>query len=218
MNEDKIFKTIEDRVKKLFDSESSGHDFYHLKRVFNLALKIQEGEGGDKIIIGVASLVHDIHRLMDSGSNKNVSPEESLPRVSELLTEDLLTKNQIDKILNCVKYHEVYNFADGKLDLDLETKILQDADRIDAIGAIGIGRCFTYCGHFNIPMWLPDIPLAEKYNFETKDPSALHHFFLKLLKLGDNMNTKTGQMIAKARHHYIEDFVKQFMSEWAGEK
>jgi uncharacterized protein len=217
----KIFKSAEKIVAKHFKTESSGHDLYHLRRVFNVAMNIQSVEGGDKLVIGVAALLHDVHRLMDDGkSNKAITPEESLPKVKKLLDGIDVSDKQKAAILKCILFHENYNFAnDKKIVLDLETQILQDADRIDAIGAIGVARCFTYSGHYNIPMWLPELGINnDKYNSTIKDPSAIHHFNSKLLKLGGDMNTITGRRLAKNRHDYIKKYLEQFLAEWAGEK
>ena len=215
---EKIFQEVEKYVSQAFGQEGTGHDIYHLKRVFNIALNIQEKEGGDRLIIGVAALLHDVHRLMQSNAKKIVTPEESLPRVKEILDTFDLKDEQKNKILNSIGFHENYNFSNTeKISLDIETQILQDADRLDAIGAIGIGRCFTYCGHYDIPMWLPDIAVNDKdYKLTVHDPSALHHFYTKLLKLGNDMNTDTGRHMAKERHKFMQDFVTHFLDEWNG--
>lgn len=215
---EKIFQEVEKYVSQAFGQEGSGHDIYHLKRVFNIALNIQEKEGGDRLIIGVAALLHDIHRLMQSSAKKVVTPEESLPRVKEILDTLDLKAEQKNRILNSIVFHENYNFSNTeKVSLDIETQILQDADRLDAIGAIGIGRCFTYSGHYDIPMWLPEVPVDDKiYKVTVHDPSALHHFYTKLLKLGSDMNTDTGRRMAKERHKFMQDFVTRFLDEWGG--
>lgn len=211
-----VLDKIEEEIKKDFSSESSGHDFYHIKRVLHLALLIQKREGGDKTVIAVSAMLHDVHRLIQSETGKYCSPQDSLPKVRRILEKSGLPKDKISKILHCVEHHEQYGFSNnGKTVKDVETLILQDADRIDAIGAIGIARVFAYGGAYKIPMWVPDIPLeSKKYEHEKHDPSLMHHFYNKLLRLKDDMNTETGGKIALKRHKFLEVFLKEFFKEW----
>jgi len=215
---EEIFKLTEASVSKDFLSESSGHDINHLKRVFNIALHLQSVEGGDRLVVGVSALLHDVHRLIKPIGNKVFTPEESLPKIRQILDNLNLTEEQKQKILNSVQFHENYNFANKeKISLDIETQIIQDADRIDAIGAIGVARCFTYCGHHNLPMWIPELAPDEKgYDSSKNDPSGIHHFYSKLLKLGGDMNTETGREIAKSRHEFTKHFLDRFLREWDG--
>ncbi len=212
-------KLLEPKVRKMFDSESSGHDLYHLQRVLNLALHLQEKEGGDRLVIGVAAYLHDIHRLVEKETGKFYPPKESLPTIEKLLKEVNFARDKIPMVLHCIEYHEEYGFsASGKTVDDLETFILQDADNLDAIGAIGVGRTFTFGGAHGLPMWVPDIPFDRNtFDESERDPSTIHHFYSKLFKLGDNMNTKTAKEMAKARHKFMEVFVKTFIGEWKGE-
>lgn len=219
MNEE-LFQKTAGFIKKLFHQESTGHDFTHLQRVFNLSLHIQEKEGGDRLIIGIAALVHDVHRLIQKARGKYCSPQESLPQVKKILEDLEIPEDTQQKILHCVEFHEEYKFTkEGKSTNNLETLILQDADNLDAIGAIGIGRALIFDGAHGVPMWNPDIPLEDThYQNEKHDPSTLHHFHNKLLKLGENMNTKTGKTLALARHKFVEEFIEQFFQEWSGER
>jgi len=218
---EKIIKQLETEVKKLFSSDSSGHDIYHLQRVLNLALHIQKKEGGDKIIIGVAAFLHDVHRIIQNETKKFCSPKDSLPKVREILDTSELTEKQKINILHCIEYHEEYSFStNGRTVTDIETLILQDADNLDAIGAIGIGRTFAFSGSFGVPMWIPEIPLGKDTFDESNnlDPSTIHHFHSKLLKLKDSMNTETAKKMATKRHEFMEKFVEEFFDEWRGEK
>ena len=211
---------LEHRLKDLFKDERSGHDLYHLQRVYNLGLHIQEKEGGDRLVIGAAAYLHDVHRLMQNESGVFVHPKESLPKVRELLNETGFPEDKIDGVLHCVQFHEEYGFSEkGRSVADIETLILQDADNLDAIGAIGIGRTFAYGGAHGIPAWVPDIPLDSEsaYDERMKDPSVIHHFHHKLLRLSTSMNTRTGKDIAKARQEFMEAFVERFLAEWRGE-
>lgn len=206
----------------MFRLESSGHDLHHLKRVLNLALTLQEKEGGDRLVIAVSAFLHDIHRAMQKKVGKFVLPKDSIPKVKELLDTTSIPEEQKGKILHCVAYHEEYDFSEGgKSTQDIETLIVQDADNLDAIGAIGIGRTFTYGGAHRVPMWAPNIPFnaeSRAYNVATDDPSTIHHFYSKLLKLRGNMNTESAKEMAKGRHRYMEDFLEEFFSEWKGKK
>lgn len=210
---------LEPKIREMFKSESSGHDIDHLQRVFKLALHLQRKEGGDKLVIGVAAYLHDIHRLTEKETSKFYPPKESLPVIEQLLEGVNFPTKKIGMVLHCIEFHEEYGFSDvGKTVEDLETLILQDADNLDAIGAIGIGRTFTFGGANNIPMWVPGKPFDRKtYDESVRDPSTLHHFHSKLLKLGENMNTETAKQMAGERHKFMEEFVDRFIREWNGE-
>lgn len=211
---------IEELIRDAFHSETGGHDLHHLKRVYHLALKIAEKEGGDKLIIGVAAFLHDLHRIIQKETGKLCSPKDSLPRVKKILDQLDLSSEQKEHILYCVEMHEEYSFNSKHEKVsDLETLIVQDADRIDSIGAIGTARLFTYCAVHNIPMYLPEVQLDENdYDANTHDPDAIQHIYKKLLKLKDAMNTKTGRQLAESRHAFLENFVKEFLAEWNSEK
>jgi uncharacterized protein len=215
-----IFQQIQSEIKTIFDSDSSGHDLYHLQRVFNLAMTIQAKEGGDKIVIGAAALTHDLHRIIEVETGKFYPSRDSLPQVKAILDKTDLTDDQKKHILHCVEFHEEYNFSKGgKTVQDLETLILQDADNLDAMGAIGIARTFMFGGAHHVPMWIPELPAdREHYDEASRDPSVIHHFHSKLLKLKDNMNTPTGMEMAQERHRVMERFIQEFKEEWDGLK
>ncbi|MBI4163416.1 MAG: HD domain-containing protein [Candidatus Aenigmarchaeota archaeon] len=215
-----VLENLEQEIKSLFSSESSGHDFEHLKRVLNIALHIQKIEGGDNIVVAAAALLHDIHRLIQQETGNYCSPKDSIPSAKKILDKTNLPREKVDKILQCVEHHEEYGFsANGKKSRDIETQILQDVDRLDVIGAIGIGRTFAYGGAYNISMWVPEIPLeGKKYEHEKHDPSTIHHFYNKLLKLNKDMNIETAKKMANKRHKFLENFLKEFFAEWKGEK
>lgn len=214
-----VIELLRGRVERMFSGESSGHDLDHLNRTKNIALKLQETEGGDRFVIGIASYLHDIHRIIEKESGEYCSPADSLDKVRDILREASISANRIDKILHSIELHEEYEFTKtGKLAQDIETLILQDADNLDAIGAIGVARAFAFGGAHNIPIWKPDIPLkSDDYDESELDPSEIHHFYNKLLRLKDNMNTKTGKEMAENRHKFMEQFLDEFKKEWLGE-
>ena len=213
---DRYIKKLKPYVIDLFKNDSSGHDISHLIRTMNTALYLQEKEGGDRLIIGIAAFLHDVHRIMQNESGVFVSPKDSLNKVKEILSHVDLNKDQIEKICYSIEYHEQYNWNGNNVD-DINTLILQDADNLDAIGAIGVGRTFFYGGAHNVIMYDPDKPLNENSDYSESngdDESTIHHFYHKLFKLGDNMNTKTAKELAKQRTNFMREFVKQFLDEW----
>lgn len=207
-------------VIELFKNDSSGHDISHLERTMKLALHIQKKEGGDRLIIGIAAFLHDVHRIMQNETGKFVSPKDSLSTVRKILANVNLNEEQINKICYCIEYHEEYNWNGNNVD-NLETLILQDADNLEAIGAIGIGRTFNYGGSHNIAMFDENVELNENNDYSEaggNDASTIHHFYHKLFKLKDNMNTLTAKKIAEDRIEFMKKFVEEFLKEWNGEK
>jgi len=217
---EEIINQLENEIKILFHEESSGHDIYHLKRTLNNALTIQEKEGGDRLVIAVSAFLHDIHRIIQNETGKFCSPKDSLPKIKELLDKTELTAEQKEKILHCIEYHEEYDFSGaGKTVNDIETLVLQDADNLDAMGAIGIGRTFSFGGANKVAMWNPEKPfIRDSFDESEKDISTVHHFYSKLLKLKENMNTKTAKKMADERHKFMESFLQEFFDEWKGKK
>ncbi|MBU1974808.1 MAG: HD domain-containing protein [Nanoarchaeota archaeon] len=217
---EQIIKQLEDEIKTRFHKESSGHDMYHLKRVLNNAMTIQEKEGGDRLIIAVSAFLHDIHRIIQQETGKFCSPKDSLVQVKEILDKTNLSEVQKTNVLHCIEFHEEYAFSDtGKTVNDIETLVLQDADNLDGIGAIGIGRTFTFGGANKVVMWVPEQPFnRDTFDESEKDHSTIHHFHSKLLKLKDNMNTETAKKMANDRHNFMETFLQEFFDEWEGKK
>lgn len=213
---DDYIEKLKPYVIDLFKDDSSGHDISHLVRTMNTALYLQEKEGGDRLIIGIAAFLHDVHRIMQNESGKFVSPKDSILQVKEILSHINLTSEQIERICYCIEYHEEYNWNGENVD-DINTLILQDADNLDAIGAIGIGRTFSYGGSHNVVMYDDTTPLNENNDYSESngnDPSTIHHFYHKLFKLGENMNTNTAKELANKRTKFMKDFVEEFLQEW----
>lgn len=217
--EELLRKTLLKKLGQMFHGESSGHDITHLVRTNNIACNLQHKEGGDREVILVASLAHDIHRLIEKESGKFCTPADSLASVRELLSGIKINPEKIDKILHCIEFHEEYGFSkQGKTVNDIETLILQDADNLDAMGAIGIARTLLFSSAHNVPLWRPDLPIdREHFNESKKDPSNIHHFYSKLLRLKDNMNTEAGKELAEGRDAFMREFLEHFFKEWSGE-
>ncbi len=210
----KLIPIIKEMTEK---DKTGGHDIDHFIRTMKIALYLQTKEGGDPLIIGIASLLHDIHRIIQGQKKKYISPKESLDKVEEIIEKAKLnlTKEQINKILFCIEHHEEYNWNGFNVD-DINTLILQDADNLDAIGAIGIGRSFGYAAINNQVFYDDKIPLEnfEGYEEKLKDVSNIHFLNNKLIKLGDNMNTKTAKLVAKDRVEFIKGFIDEYLKEW----
>ena len=209
---------LEKETKRIFNS-FDGHECYHAMRVCNLAETLQKEEGGNIYIIVSSAYLHDVHRTIQNINNTYCSPKDSLHQVEKILKNTDIPPNYIHRILHCIEYHEEYSFSkNGQTVDDIETLILQDADNLDAIGAIGIGRTFAYGGANELPMWLPNKSFErESYEEGTDDSSIIHHFYSKLLKLKENMNTKTAEKMAEKRSDFMNLFLKQFFAEWKGE-
>lgn len=215
----KLFSKLIEETKNFFENESSGHDFYHAQRVFNNAMYLQEKEGGDISVIGASALVHDICRPWEKKTEKSHFGDEALEIIKNVLKKSELDAKTINKVLEVVKYHDIYDWTNKIEGKSIELQIVQDADNLDAIGAIGIARTFAFGGANGLSIYNP----GENLDFENdfvENPknrtSTIAHFYEKLLRLKENMNTKTGIMLASKRHKIMENFLKDFFNEWEG--
>lgn len=207
-----INKTIE-LVKEKLEGTESGHDWFHIERVWKLSLKIQEKEGGEKLIIELAALLHDIADPKFHNGDETIATKI----VTEFLTEQKVDQEIIEKVIFIIENMSFKNRNDAPKDLPLELKIVQDADRLDAIGAIGIARTFNFGGYKNNLMYHPDIQpkLAQsKEEYKKSNGTTINHFYEKLLLLKDLLNTKTAKEIAEHRHQFMLQFLDEFYKEW----
>jgi uncharacterized protein len=207
-----INKTIE-LVKQKLEGTESGHDWFHIERVWKLSLKIQEKEGGDKLIIELAALLHDIADPKFHNGDETIATKI----VTEFLTEQNLDSQTIEKVIFIIENMSFKNRNDAPENLPLELKIVQDADRLDAIGAIGIARTFNFGGYKNNLMYHPDIEPKlnqSKEEYKKSNGTTINHFYEKLLLLKDLLNTKTAQEIAEHRHQFMLQFLDEFYKEW----
>lgn len=216
-NQDLIEKT-KDYVKLVLNNAEGGHDWFHTLRVFNNSILIAKSENANMLVVKLAALLHDIADSKFHNGNESLGPE---------MAATFLIKNNADStvvthVLNIIKHMSFKNSLDnGQTFNSLEMKIVQDADRLDAIGAIGIARAFNYGGFKNRAMFDPAIkPNLNMTKSEYKNSTAptINHFYEKLLLLKDRMNTKTGIALAKERHRFMEQFLEQFYAEWDGER
>lgn len=207
-----INKTIE-LVKEKLEGTESGHDWFHIERVWKLSLHIQEKEGGDKLVIELAALLHDIADPKFHNGDETVATKI----VTEFLTGQKVDGETIDKVIFIIENMSFKNRNDAPKELPLELKIVQDADRLDAIGAIGIARTFNFGGYKNNLMYHPDIQPKlnqSKEDYKKSNGTTINHFYEKLLLLKDLLNTKTAKEIAEQRHQFMLQFLDQFYKEW----
>jgi len=218
MDKQQIIKNTIAFVKETLKGAEGGHDWFHIQRVLNNAKLIAKGENVDLFIVSLGALLHDIADAKFYDGDETVGP-----RIARKFLENQQVNEQvilhIENIINYISYKA--SLSGEKLFSSPELAVIQDADRLDAIGAIGIARCFNYGGFKNRALYDPEItPNLEMTKEEYKKSSAptINHFYEKLLLLKDKMNTKTGQRIAANRHTYMEGFLAQFYDEWNGEK
>ncbi len=204
-----LFET-ESFVKQHFEGESSGHDWWHIYRVKNLAVKIADAEGGDLFIIEMAALLHDL-------DDWKLVKEKDESKTEAWLKKTGMTKADSNCILEIISQVSFKGAGVENTATSLEAQIVQDADRLDAIGAIGIARTFTYGGHKGRLMYDPDRSPEKHQSFEAYKKSTaptINHFYEKLLLLKDRMNTKTALEMASVRHQFMEVFLEHFFNEW----
>lgn len=204
-------------IEKKFEGEGTGHDWQHIYRVWKSAENIAKGEQCDSYIVALAALLHDIadHKFYDGDLL------EGSRQTKTWLKEAGADENTIEKVADIVK-RVSYKGANVKDDMpSIEGQIVQDADRLDAIGAIGIARAFAYGGSKHRSLYDPKEVYEMHENFEAyhkSESSTIAHFYEKLLLLKDRIHTVTAKKIAQERHQYMELFLEQFYSEWEGEK
>jgi len=200
-------------VKKILEGAEGGHDWYHTERVWKTALFVREKEGqGDLLTIELASLLHDI-----SDPKFNEGDEEA----GHLLATGFLAEQGVDNAriehIGQIIRNVSYKGGQGQVEIDsIEFRIVQDADRLDAMGAVGIARTFNYGGYKNLPIYDPTVPVTEyedsRSYYRSKAPT-INHFYEKLLKLKDLMNTATGRALAEDRHAFMLQFLERFYRE-----
>ncbi len=215
MTKKEIIERVKKYAKEKMEGEATGHDWWHAFRVWKLSKKISKKEGGDLFTIELSALLHD---LADWKFNKSES--QGLRAIKKLLENLKVEKVIILKVCNIIKSMSFKGAGAESRIKTLEGKIVQDADRLDSFGAIGIARTFAYGGKVGRPIYDPNIkPRFHKSFREYKkhgNSSSINHFYEKLLLLKDLMSTKTAKKIAEKRHKFIEQFLSRFFKEWEG--
>jgi uncharacterized protein len=215
-----IFQPVADKVRAFLEAEACGHDYFHAERVFKNSLYIHAQENaGDRYIIGVAALAHDLCRPWEKQTGKSHFGEEALEIINATLSSVGVLDTHLPAIIEVIRYHDVYDW-DNPQPKSIELQIVQDADNLDAIGALGIARTFAFGGANGLQMYEPgeNLDFAAAYidnpNHRT---TTIAHFYEKLLKLQDHMNTTTGKRLGHLRHERMEHFLTDFFAEWNGD-
>ena len=209
-----LIEIAKNYVKEKFENEFSGHDYFHSLRVFNMATRIAMAEGANLEIVQLSALLHDV-------DDRKTSPEthENQANARGFLAANGIDGETIELICQIIR--EISFGSNNERPTTLEGQCVQDADRLDAIGAIGIGRAFAYGGNHNRHMYHPDVPPnlnMTKDEYRKSESTTINHFYEKLFKLTALMNTSTALQIAKEREEYMKNFVSTFLDEWDGLK
>ena len=218
MEENQLIQNTIDFVKHELKNAEGGHDWFHIERVFNTSKLILNHEDGDSLIVQLAALLHDIADPKFHGGDENIGPETA----KSFLESQLVDDKTISHVTDIIKYMSFKNSLDKnnrKTFTSKELHIVQDADRLDAIGAIGIARAFNYGGFKNMELYNPEVPPhlnMTKEQYKKSKAPTINHFYEKLLLLKDKMNTQTGKRLAQERHEFMECFLEQFYKEWDG--
>ncbi|MEK6927365.1 MAG: HD domain-containing protein [Nanoarchaeota archaeon] len=208
-----FFQELRKKVKPYF-IEGGSHAFDHVERVYNLALKLANTEKNvDLDVLKAAVLLHDVARQKEDKKECECHAEEGAKMAEKILNEMNFQEDKIKKASYAIYVHR---HSKGMKAETKEAEILQDADRLDALGAITIGRMFSSGGELNRPLYNPSVPLGDKSaKFET---STLHGFYTKIFKIKPEcFNTDEAKKIAKGRYKFVEEFVDRFLKEWNGE-
>ncbi len=214
MDKKEIINSTITFVKETLKGAEGGHDFFHVERVYKNALLIAEKEDVDEFVVALGALLHDIADSKFYDGDETVGPKKArLFLEAKKVDDDVIV--HVENIITNISY-KGGNFKQQFKSAELD--VIQDADRLDAIGAIGIARCFNYGGFKNReiynPTILPNLSMTKEEYKKSKAPT-INHFYEKLLLLKDKMNTNTGKKIAQERHDFMELFLKQFFIEWA---
>ena len=217
MNKSLIIKKTISFVKETLKGAEGGHDWFHIERVYKNALLIARNEEVDTFIVSLGALLHDIADSKFYNGDESVGPKKArIFLETQQVNEDIIV--HIENIISNISY-KGGNFTQTFTSAELA--VIQDADRLDAIGAIGIARTFNYGGFKNREIYNPDILPnlhMSKEAYKKSTAPTINHFYEKLLLLKNKMNTKTGRQLAEERHVFMETFLTQFYAEWNGEK
>lgn len=216
MSNSEIIEKTTSFVKETLKDAEGGHDWFHIQRVLNNARLIAQGEQANELIIELGALLHDIADSKFHEGDENIGPAKA----SDFLRTLDVSEEVIDHVIKIIKN---ISFKGGNVNQEFsspELNIIQDADRLDAIGAIGIARTFNYGGFKNRPIYDPAIEPnlnMTKEEYKASNAPTINHFYEKLLLLKDRMNTESGRRIAADRHAFMVEYLNQFYAEWNGE-
>jgi uncharacterized protein len=219
MNREAILKKTKEFVKQSFKGAEGGHDWFHTKRVLENSVHIAREENANLFVVQLAALLHDIADSKFHDGDETLGPKVA----SEFLKEqkvDQVSREHIVKIIESVSFKNSLSTLEKTFN-SIEMQIVQDADRLDAIGAIGIARAFNYGGFKNRELYNPNVTPNRNMSKEEYKKSAaptINHFYEKLLLLKEKMNTATGKKLAEKRHEFMLSYLDQFFQEWEGIK
>ena len=210
IQQNRCLAETENYINRYFQDEGSGHDWWHIHRVRNVALKLAETEGGDVFRIEMSALLHDLDDWKLNG-------ESEISKTEKWLNGLGISDSEKKNILEIIEQVSFKGAAVENIAISLEAKLVQDADRLDAIGAIGIARTFTYGGSKRRLIYHPEKKPVMHNSFEAYKKNTaptINHFYEKLLLLKDLLNTNSARQIAEKRHRFMEIFLEQFYAEW----
>jgi len=215
MNQETVIQHTIEFVKQMLSDAEGGHDWWHIYRVWKLSKQIAQTEKVDIFIVELGALLHDIADSKFNDGDEEIGPRKAREFLTSLhVQEDVI--NHVENIISNISFkggRHTQNFKSPELD------VIQDADRLDAIGAIGIARTFNYGGHKNREIYNPEIEpnlSMTKKEYKNSDAPTINHFYEKLLLLKERMNTDTGKSMAEHRHKFMEQFLDEFYKEWDG--
>ncbi|MGI9547320.1 MAG: HD domain-containing protein [Flavobacteriaceae bacterium] len=205
-------------VKSELEGAEAGHDWFHIERVYRIAMQIAKNEKVDTLVVALGALLHDVADSKFHDGNEALGPQ---------IARDFLQSNALDpviihQVIEIIKGISFKNTFSGNnvAQRSAELQVVQDADRLDAMGAIGIARAFNFGGYKNRPLYNPAVApnlKMTKEQYKRSENPTINHFYEKLLQLKDQMNTETGKTMALARHNYMLNFLERFYEEWNGD-
>lgn len=216
MNQTQIVEETIAFVKETLKNAEGGHDWFHIKRVFQNAMFLAKEENVDVLVVSLGALLHDIADAKFHDGDETIGPKMA----RDFLASLPVSNEVIEHIINIIKHISYKNSlvkSRSKKFNSMELQVVQDADRLDAIGAIGIARAFNYGGFKNRQLYNPEIapnPELDKEAYKDSKAPTINHFYEKLLLLKDKMNTATGKKMAQERHQFMLDYLEQFYKEW----
>ncbi len=214
--QDRILEHTADHVRNALAADATGHDWWHIQRVRDMALRIGQRETADLFVVELAALLHDIADWKFHGGDASAGPRRAAAWLAELGVEQSVIEH-VCAIIAGVSFKGAGVATPMQ---SLEGQVVQDADRLDALGAIGIARTFAYGAHAGNPIHDPGRSPERHATFDaykSANGTTINHFYEKLLLLKDRMNTATGRQIAESRHAFMEQFLERFFAEWDAE-
>lgn len=214
MEKSNIIENAKNYIREFFRDESTGHDYYHIMRVYKLAVSIAQKENADMFIVELAAILHDVDDSKIVGKDSN--------NAYNFLKSQDIDEDTFNKVMYIIENQSYRKTMENKSKLKtIEAMIVQDADRLDGIGAIGIARVFTYGGGKNRQIYDPNQPISTymtEEQYVNNKSTSINHFYEKLLKLKDLMNTSEAKKLAENRHRFMEEYLQEFFDEWEGKK